>query len=170
MVDAEGDEDVRIEVGVHVGVEVRPELAVTQDVGLYESLANVLPIVLGLAHQGLSDGRDVRLPLDAAVWIDVGDLRVEQAEDINHVVIAIDVAGQRAADYLEAVVVSLELQVAQGGEVGDEVARPVVGRPEYVAQLVPLAEELDDEVLLLVEVEMSECLHAPAFQFSTVRA
>ena len=164
MVDTEGDEDVGIEVGVHVGVQVGAELALAQDVGLHDGLAEILPVVLGLAHQGLRDGGYGCLPLDPAVRIDVGDLRIEQAEHVDHAVAAVDVAGQRAPDHLEAVLIRLKLQVAQSGEVGDEVARSVVRRSEHVVQLVPIAEEVDDEVLLLVEVELSECLHAPALQ------
>ena len=93
-----------------------------------------------------------------------------QAEDVDHAVRAVDVAGQRAPDHPEAVLVRLQLQVAERGEVGDEVPRPVVRRPQHVAQLVPLAEEVDDEVLLLVKVEMSEWLHTLAFQALSVRA
>ena len=90
-----------------MGVQVTPELALAQDVSLHDGLAEVLTVVLGLAHEGLRDGGYGCLPLDPAVWVDVCDLRVEQTEDIDHAILTVDVAGERAPDYLEAALIRL---------------------------------------------------------------
>ena len=59
--DAQGDQQLRRQIAVHVGVQIRAEFALAADIGLDQGLLHAQAIVLGLAHQGFGDGRNRRL-------------------------------------------------------------------------------------------------------------
>ena len=159
MVDAQGNQDVRVQVGVHVGMEVGPELVILGDIGLDQGVPGPEAVVLGLAHEGLGDGGDGRLPLDGPIRINVGHLGVPEPQDIDGPVAVVDVAGNLSPDHLEAVPVKREGQAAEPGQVGDEVAGRVVGRAEHIVQGVAVDQKLHNDILFLVQVELSEWMH-----------
>ena len=140
-------------------MEVRAEFALSADIRLDQRLADVQPVVLGLAHEGLGNGRHRGLALDGAVRIDVGHLCVPHAEDVHRPVGAVHIAGDAALDDLEALNIPGDGQSADAGQIRDEVPRPVVRRPQDVAKLLPLPKELHYDVLLIVESKLPEFLH-----------
>ena len=157
--DPQGDQDIRVQVGVHVGVEVRSELIVPGNVGLDQGLPGPQTVVLGLAHQGLGDGRDGGLALYGPVGIDVGHLGVPQPEDVDGTVGVVDIAGDSAPDHLEAVFVEFQRKRAEAGQVGDEVSRGVVGSAQPVGKIVSFHEQVHNDVFFLIKIKLAEGLH-----------
>ena len=158
--DGQRDQQIRRKDAVHVGVQVGAELAVAGNVGLDDGLADAQAVVLRLAHQRLGDGRHRGLQLHPAVWPDVGHLRVPQAKYVQPSVVAVVVAGHLAPDHLQAVFVLAGLKPAQPRQVGDQVARMVVGRANHVQQPLALHVQLHDDVLFPVQIEALEKDHA----------
>ena len=159
VADAQGDEHVRRQDAVHVGVQVGAELAVGADVGLHDGLLQPQPVVLGLAHQGFGNGGDGGLQLHPAVGVDVGDLGAAEAQDIHLPVVAVVVTGDLPADDLQPVFVLLGVQGTEPGQVRDEVAGVVVRRADDVEKPLALHGQLHRDVLLPIQIKLSECDH-----------
>ena len=58
MINAQGDQDIRPQVGIHMGMQVSPELVFPGNIALDDGPLDIELIVLGLTHQGLGYGRD----------------------------------------------------------------------------------------------------------------
>ena len=160
MADAESDQHVRLQIRAHVRVQIRAELAVVEDIGLDDRFHLVQTVVARLAHEHLGDGGDGGLALHRAVGADVRDLGVAEPEDPDPAVVAVHIAGDRAADDLKAVLVLTQRQAAERGEIRDEVSRAVVGRAQRIVQRHAVAQQIDYDVLFLVQKKPSERLHA----------
>ena len=100
MVNSEGNQQIGVEVCVHMGVKVGSKLALAADVGFYERFFVVEAVVLCLAHQGFGNRRDIRLSLNFAVGIDVCNLGIGKAENIYLAVALVNIAGHFSPDYL----------------------------------------------------------------------
>ena len=105
MINPQRNQQVRGQIGIHVGVQVRPELALPENVGLDDGFGDVQLIILRLAHQRLREGGDGRFHLDAPVRIDIGHLCPAEAENIDLFVVCRDVARHPSADHQQTVVV-----------------------------------------------------------------
>ena len=126
-------------VSVHVGLQIAPELDLPADVGLEDGLRLVVAIVLGLAHQGLGDGRDRGLPLNSAVRPDVGDLRVPEPKNVDLPVLPVDVGGHLAPDHLQSLLIHRQGKVTDGCEVPDQVPGVVIRRLQLIEESVLLS-------------------------------
>ncbi len=162
---AECDQDVRGEVSVHVGVQITPELDLPADVGLEDGLRLVVAVVLGLAHQGLGDGRDRGLPLNSAVRPDVGDLRVPEPKNVDLPVLPVDVGGHLAPDHLQSLLIHRQGKVTDGCEVPDQVPGVVIRRLQLIEESVllspaPLQVQVQDHILFVVQKKAAKVLHA----------
>ena len=157
--DAQRDQDVRIQVGVHVRVQVGPEFIFPGDIGLDQRLPGAQPVLPGLAHQRLGDGGNGGLALARPVRIDVGDLGVAKPQGIDGPVGSVDIAGHLSPDDLEPVFVEAQGQTAQTGQIGDQVAGLVVGRPQHIGQRLPLHMQIYDDILFFIQIKMSEIRH-----------
>ena len=134
-------------------MEIRAELAVAADICFDDRLFRAEAVILGLAHQGLGDGRDGGFQLDPAVRPDIGDLRIGQAEDIHPFVIPVEIAGDLIPDDLQPVFIQAGLQTAQPREVGDQVACMMVRRMDHIKQAFSLQVQIHDQILLPVQIE-----------------
>ena len=103
--DAQGDEYVCRQIGIHMGMQVTVELVFIQDIGLDDGLFEGQFIVLGLAHQGLGDGRNGSFQLYRTVRPDIGGLGIVQTEDVDPAVVGVDIAGNGSPDYFQAMVI-----------------------------------------------------------------
>ena len=140
-------------------MQVGLKLAVGADVGFHDGLFQPQAVVLGLTHQGFGDGGDGGLQLHPAVGVDVGDLGAAQAQDVHLPVVAVVVAGDLPADDLQTVFVLLGIQGTEPGQVGDEVAGVVVRCADDVEKPLALHRELHRDVLLPIQIKLSECDH-----------
>ena len=165
---AQGNQCVRRQVAVHVRMQVRMELAFTADIGFHNRLGYTQLVVPGLAHQGFGDGWNRSLHLHPAVRENIGNLRVPQPQDIHFPVVPVIVAGNLIPDHLQAPVVLFRLQVAQPGQVGDQVAGMVIRRPDGIKQAVSLHAEVDRNILFFIEIELLKKDHALSFPASNV--
>ena len=159
VADAERDQHVRFQICAHVRVEVGAEFAVFEDVGLDDGLRLAQTVAARLAHEHLGDGRNGGLELHGAVGKDVRDFRVSHAEDPESPVLAVDVAGDRAADDLQPVLVLAQRQGTQRRKIRDEISRAVVRRAQQTAQRLTVTEQLHHDILFFVQIELSEPLH-----------
>ena len=103
MNDPQGNQHIRGQIAVHMGVKIRPEFTVAPDIGFYDGLFNPEPVVLGLAHQGFGDCRDGGFPLYGSVGINIGHFRVAESENIHHPVVSVQVRGHFSPYYQQAV-------------------------------------------------------------------
>ena len=159
MEDTERDQQIRVEVRVHMGVQVGAELVLAADIGLDERLFDVKAVVLRLAHERFGDRGDVRLALDRAVGKDVGYLGVGKPQDVDLAVAFVDVARHFSADDLQTVVTPAQRQTADPSEVRDQVALRVVRRAHKIAHTAVGQLQLNDDILFLVEIEFAEIRH-----------
>ena len=160
MMDAQRDQQIRIQICVHMGVKIRPELAFPEDIGLHDGLPEAQPIVLRLAHERLGDGGNGGLPLDPPVRIDVRNLGVQKPEYVEHPVLAVNIAGQLPPDHLQAVRIRVQRKTAEKGQVGDQIARAVVRRAQNIADLLLFQEQLHLYVLFLIQIKKPKGNHA----------
>ena len=163
MADAERNQHVRLEIAVHVRVQVGAEFAVIEEIGLHDRLRHAEAVIPRLAHQHLRDRGNRGLHLHAAVREDVRDLRVAHAEDIKPPVLPVHIAGNLAADDLESGFIEGERQLAELRQIRDQVAAVVVRRAQAVAKTLALHRELHHDVLFLVQIKLTESLHARTF-------
>ncbi len=158
--DAQGNQRVRRQVAVHMGMQVGMEFALRADIRLDDRLLLPGAVVLGLAHQGFGDCGNGGLHLHPAVRVDVGHLGIAQAEDVHPPVFPVKVAGDLPADHQQSLLPGLCLQPAQPGQVGDQVARMVVRGADHMEQPVPLHIEVHHNILLPVQEKLLEPDHA----------
>ena len=163
MTDAQRHEDIRIQVRIHMRMQIRPELMLPPDVGLHESFAKIQMIVLCLTHERLGNRRHIGLSLDLSVRIDIRHLRIIQTEDINFPVVPVYIAGNLAANDFETALVKADRQIAERGKVRDQIPGLMIGRPENVGELSVLAVELHNNIFLLIQIELTEFLHSDSF-------
>ena len=149
--DAQGDQQLRRQVAVHVGVQIRMEFALAADIGLDKRLLHAQTVILGLAHQGFGDGGNRRLELHIPVGENVGDLRAAQAQNVHAAVAPIIVAGYLAPDDKQAVLVRRRLKPEELREISDQVPRVVVRCAHDIPHPFPLHVEVDDNVLLPIQ-------------------
>ena len=154
MHDDQRDQDIRRLIAVNMGVQVCAELGFAADVGLNNCFFDTQAVVLGLAHQGLGDGRHGGLHLDPAVREDVRHLRIAQPENVHQAVVPVVVAGNLAPDHQQSLVAGFRFQAAQPGQVPDQVAGMMVRRTDLMEQAVFLHVEVDHDVLLPVQKEL----------------
>ena len=159
VVDAQGDQDVGIQIRVHVGVEVCAEFIVPWNICLDQCVPGTQVIIFGLAHQGLGDGRNGGLPLYGSVGINIGDFGVAQPQDIDSPVGVVDIAGNLSPYYFETVLVEADRETAEVCQVGDQIARRVVGGAQHIGKRTALHEEVDDDVFFFIKIKMTESTH-----------
>ena len=92
MPDPERDQNIRMQICIHMRVQICPEFALPADVGLHKCLSDVKPVILGLAHQRLCDRRDHGLLLDPPVRIDVCHLCISQTKHIDQSSLTVKIA------------------------------------------------------------------------------
>ena len=112
MEHAQRDQQIGVEVRVHVGVQVGAELVFAPYVGLDERFAHVKAVVLRLTHQRFGYRRNVCLAFDRPVGIDVRDLGVGKAQDVDLAVALVHIARHLSADDLQAVLSLAQRQTA----------------------------------------------------------
>ena len=166
MTDAQRYEDIRIQVRIHMRMQVGPELMLPPDVGLHEGLAKIQMIVLCLAHERLGNRRHVGLSLNFTVRINVRHLRIIQTEDIDLPVVPVYIAGNLAANDFEPALVKADRQITERGKVRDQIPGLMIGRPENVGELSVLAVELHNNIFFLIQIELTEFLHSDSFSSS----
>ena len=167
MADPQCDQNIRMQIGVHVGVQVRAEFVLTPDICLDDRPLLVQPVVLGLAHQRLGNGRDLRLHLHSSVRIDVGHLGIPQPENVDQPVVAVDIARHRSPDHQKAVLSLRERQPAERRQVPDQISGAVVGRGEdevhdgrTAGLILRLFVQVHDDVLLFIQIKALKPLHS----------
>ena len=167
MVDPQGNQNIRIQVGVHMRMQVRAELIIPGDISLDQGLPGAQAVFFGLAHQGLGDGRYGSLAFNGPVRINICHLGVPQPEYIDRPVTVIYIAGDLPLYDLETILIEADLQAAQAGQIGDQVAGRVVRGAEHIGKILSFLIDINDDVLFLVQIEMSEYCHAmsPACYF-----
>ena len=126
VADSQRDQQVRMQICVHMCVQICAELVLTPDISLHDRPHFIQPVFLGLAHQRLGNGRNMRLHLDPPVRVNIGDLRVPQPEYIDQLVISIYIAGHRPPDHQKAVLSFRERKAAQCGQVADQIPCAVI--------------------------------------------
>ena len=156
MCDSEGDEDIGLEIAVHVCMKVAAEFVVAQNVGLENCLIRVPAIVLRLTHQSFGDGRNGRFALDPSVGINIRDFCIRKTEDVDLAVFCIDVAGHFAARDRHAVFIRAQRKIAEAREVADEIARVMVRGLQFIEQAVAVTVEIDDHVFFIVEKQAAK--------------
>ena len=119
MVNTKGNQDIRIQIGVHVGVKVSAKLVISGNVGLDQRLPCAQIIALGLAHKGLGDSRDGGFALDGSVGVYICNFCVSKPQNIDSPVFVVDIAGNLPAHDFESVSVKAEGETAETGKVGD---------------------------------------------------
>ena len=163
MGNAQGNQHIRCKVCIHVGVQVRSELAGAQDIRLDHGLGKVEVVVLGLAHQGLGNGRNACLAFHPSIGKDVCHLGIPETEDIDFAVVAVNIAGNHTLDDLHPVMVIGKREITDMCKVRDQVSCLMVRRPENIGKLSFLVHvQINDDILLLVQVEPSGICHVPS--------
>ena len=157
--DAQGDERVRGQVGIHVGMQIRAEFRLLQHVGLDDGPLGVQLVVLGLGHERLGNSGDRRLHLHPPIRIDIGDLGIAQPEDVKLSVVLVYVGGHLAPDDLQPVPVQGQGQAAELCQLGDQIARLMVRRSDGVVQDASAPVQIHNDVLLLIQIKPSERRH-----------
>ena len=137
-------------------MEVCPELVISGDIGLDQSLPCAQIVALGLAHKGLGNSWDRSFALDCPVGIYICNFSIAKTKNINCPVSVIDVAGNLPTHNFEPISVKAEGKTAEAGKVGDEVARRVVGGAQHIGEGLPLHIEIYDDILFFIQIEMSE--------------
>ena len=167
MMDAQSNQNIRVQVGVHMCMQVRAELIIPGDIGLDQGLPGAQAVFFGLAHQGLGNGGYGGLTFNGPVRIDVGYLGIPQPEYINRPVTVVYIAGDLPLYDLKTVLIEADLQTAKTGQVGDQVAGRVIRGTQYIGKILPFLININDDVFFLVQIEMSEYCHAmsPACYF-----
>ena len=119
MVYAQGNQDIGIQIGVHVGVKVSAELVISGNIGLDQRLPCAKIIALGLAHKGLRDGRDGGFAFNSTVGINICNFCVSKPQNIDCPVAVVDIAGNLSAHDFKPGVVKADGKTAEAGKVGD---------------------------------------------------
>ena len=140
-------------------VQVRAKLTVGVNVGFDDRSRHVQTIILGLAHEDLGDGGNGSLALDLSARIDVGDLGVADAQDVQHPVVSVHVAGDRPFNDFQPLFVPAQRKLAQAGQVGDQVSGVVIGGAKHIAQFVPVPKQIHHDILFLVQIKAAEKRH-----------
>ena len=151
MHDSKCNQNIRREIAVHMGMKIRAEFHIPQNIGLEYGLRSIQAIILGLAHQGFGNRRDRGLHLDPPVGIYIRHLGVCKTQNIDFLIACIDVAGNLPANHLKTLFIHRKRQAAESGEVPDQISRMVIGRLQLVIQASSLPEEADNHVLLIVQ-------------------
>ena len=159
MVDAQRDQYIRIQIGVHVSMEIRAEFVIPGDIGLDQCLPGAQAIALGLAHQRFCDGRNGGLAFDRPVRIDIGDLGIPQAQNIDGSVGVVYIAGDFPPHHFEFLFIKADRQTAEAGQVGDQIACGVVGGPQHIGERLTLHVKFYDNILFFIQIKMSESCH-----------
>ena len=159
MVYAQCDQDIRVQIGIHVSMKICTEFIIPGNIGLDQSLPGAKSIVLGLAHQSLGDRRNRRLPFNSSVGIYIGYLGVTQTQDIDGPIGIVDITGNLSTHHFETVSVKTDGKTAETRKVGDQIACRMVGRTQNVGQCIAFHIEVDNDVLFLIQIEMSEICH-----------
>ncbi len=147
-------------------MQICMELAFAADISLDQGLFYAQAVVLGLAHQGLGDGRDGGLELNAPVSEDVGDLCSAQTQDIHPAVPSVKITGNLVPDDQQAVFILRRLKTKELCEVANQVSRVVVRRPHDIVHPLPVHIEIDDNVFLAIQIKLLEkydTAHLPSF-------
>ena len=167
MMNAQSNQNVRIQVGVHMRMQVRAELIIPGDIGLDQGLPGTQAVFFGLAHQGLGDGRYGGLAFNGPIRINICHLGIPQPEYIDRPVTVVYIAGDLPLYDLETIFIEADFQTAQTGQVGDQVAGRVVRGAQYIGKILPFLIDIYYDVFFLVQIEMSEYCHAmsPACYF-----
>ena len=160
MKNAERDQHIRIEIGVHMRVQIRAKLAFAADVGFDERFFGVQTVVLCLAHQGFGDGGNVRLALDRAVGIDIRHLGVRQPQHIDRAVALVDIARHLAGDDFQPVLTGAQRQSAEVRKIRDQIALGMIGRAQHIGHALLRQAQLNDDVLFLIQIKRSEQSHS----------
>ena len=151
MHDSKCNQNIRREIAVHMGMKIRAEFHVPQDISLKYGLRSIQTIILGLAHQGFGNRRDRSLHLDPPVGVDIRHLGVCEAQNIDLLIACIDVAGNLPANHLQTLFIHRKRQTAESGEVPDQISRMVIGSLQLVIQASSLPEEADNHILLIIQ-------------------
>ena len=151
MNNTQSNQNIGREIPVHVCMQIGVELAVAADIGFDNGFLNPEAIVLRLAHQRLGDGRNGGFQLNGSVRVDICNFRVAQPENIHPAVITVIIAGDLIPDDFEPVFIFRCFQGAQFCQIGDQIARMMVRRADYMEKTVPFHVEIYHDVLFAVQ-------------------
>ena len=158
VLDGQGDEDIRTEIGVAVGMEVCGEFHFLPDIGLDQCLPEGKLVVLGLAHEGFCDGGDHGIDLNLAVRVDVRQLGSVQPENIDPLTVALDVAGNPARDDGSAIPEG-GLLPGDSRQIVDQIVRLMVDGMDGIRQHRTVHAQSHHDILFLVQIEFSKVAH-----------
>ncbi len=99
------------------------------------------------------------LAFNGPIRINICHLGIPQPEYIDRPVTVIYIAGDLPLYDLKAILIKADLQTAQTGQVGDQVAGRVVRGAEHIGKILPFLIDINDDVFFLVQIEMSEYCH-----------
>ena len=108
MIDAEGDQNIRGEISVHMRVKIAVKLEISGNIGLEDRLGHIELIVLRLTHQCLGNRRNRSLHFHVSVRINIRHLGAAKAKNIHFLIIRIDIAGNLPPDNEIAVFIFTE--------------------------------------------------------------
>ena len=154
MDDAERDQRVRRQDTVHMGVQIRSELAVRADICLDDRFLNTETVILCLAHQRFGNGRNRGFQLHPAVGIDVGDFGIAKTQDIHTAVLPVHVTGNLVADHLKSFIIQACLQFTELGKVCDQIACVVVWRSDDIEHPCPIEIEFYGNILFPIQIKL----------------
>ena len=157
--DAQGDQDVGVQIGVHMSMEIRAEFVVPGDIGFDQSMPGTQSIALGLAHQGLGDGGDGGFFLNRPVRINIGDFGISEPQNIDGPVGVVNIAGNFSPHYFELFFIKADRQAAEAGQIGDQIACRVVGSAQRVRHRLVFHIEVCNNVFFFIQIEVSENCH-----------
>ena len=165
MLDGQGDENVRMQIGISVGMQVCGELHLFPDIGLYQGFPERIFVVLGLAHEGLGNGRNQGIDFNFAVRVDVGKLGAVQPENVDPLTVALDIAGDPSRDDGSAVLHHC-LLAGDGCQIVDQIVRLMVDGLNGVGQDCPVHTQSHHNVLFLVQIQLSKVTHIITLRFA----
>ena len=119
------------------------------------------------SHEGLGNGGDHGIDLDVAVGVDVGQLGAVEAEDVDPLAVALDVAGNAARDDGPAILHGGGLS-GDGRQIVDEVVRLMIGGMNGVGQDGLVHAQGHHNILFLVQIQFSKVAHRITLCFEMI--
>ena len=159
MLDGQGDENIGAEVGIAVGVQIRGQLDLLRHIGLDQCLPKGVTVVLGLAHEGLGDGRNHGVDLDLAVGVDIGQLGAVEPQNIHPLSVTLDVTRNCAGDHGFTVLQGGGL-TADGRQIIDQIMAAVMVGKNGVGQRLTLHIQPHHDILFLIQKKLTEISHS----------
>ena len=96
---SERNQYIRPQICIHVGMQIRAELAFIKNKRLNDRFFNIQTVILCLAHKRFGDCRNRRFHLNRAVRKNIGYFRVAEAENIDLPVVNMNDLGSIMDNY-----------------------------------------------------------------------